>query len=105
MYITKNQASKGGWGMKIGDKKLKNIFYRILTHIFFDKKRKTLKLDSRYYKSRIKSIKLATEINIKMQEIIEEQRNLEIERINNLKSSEEVLKYIAIQKVNEKYKI
>lgn len=91
--------------MYIGDKRLKNVFYRILTHIFFDKKRKILKLDSLHYNSAIKSIKLATKIHIKMQEIIKEQRNLEIERINNLKSSEEVLKYIAIQKVNEKYKI
>lgn len=89
--------------MYIGDKKLKNVFYRILTHIFFDKKRKRLKLDSRYYNSVIKSIELATEIKLKMQEIIKKQRNSEIERINNFKSSEELLKYIAIQKVNEKY--
>ena len=78
--------------MYIGDKKLKNVFYRVLTHIFCDKEREILKF-----------IKKNAEINFKIQKIKAEQRKAEIENINNLKTSEEILKYIAIQKVNEKY--
>lgn len=89
--------------MYIGDKKLKNVFYRVLTHIFCDKERKRLKSANRYIKSAIEFTKKNAEINFKIQKIKAEQRKAEIENINNLKTSEEILKYIAIQKVNEKY--
>lgn len=83
--------------MEIGDKKLKNKFYRILTHIFFDDDREMTKLF-------IWRQKRMLEANIVLEEIKARQRKLEIEQINNLKTSEEILKYIAIQKVNEIYK-
>lgn len=83
--------------MEIGNKKLKNKFYRILTHIFFDADREMTKLF-------IWRQKRMLEANIVLEEIKSRQRKLEIEQINNLKTSEEILKYIAIQKVNEIYK-
>lgn len=89
--------------MYIGDKKLKNVFYRVLTHIFCDDERKRLKSANRYIKSIIDFTEMDAKINFKIQKIKAEQRKAEIENINNLKTSEEILKYIAIQKVNEKY--
>lgn len=83
--------------MEIGNKKLKNKCYRILTHIFFDADRKITKRFIWHQKRML-------EANIVLEEIKSRQRKLEIEQINNLKTSEEILKYIAIEKVNEIYK-